>query len=455
MSSDWNETNLVSCLETVIDYRGKTPKKSDSGRRTLSAKTVKMGKVLYDEAYFISEETYEKFMVRGLPKKGDVLMTTEAPLGCVARLDNDKVGLAQRLITLRGKKGILDNGYLLYFLMSNRGQHELLSRATGTTVQGIKRSEFEKVNIVLPPINEQKSIAHILGTLDNKIELNRKMNETLEQMAQALFKSWFVDFDPVLDNAIAKGNSIPDTLKQKSDRRKEVISSGKYKALPKEIMDLFPSSFEFNDELEMWIPEGWEISTVSDLADVVGGGTPSTKVEEYYCENGIPWLSPKDLSGYDWRYISKGAKDITELGLKKSSAKLMPKGTVLFSSRAPIGYVAIAENEVSTNQGFKSLVPKSGVPSEFLFQFLKANVSAIEAIASGSTFKEVSGTAIKDFTILNPPKEILNKYELITKEWNQRFIQLQKETDSLVKQREVLLPQLISGKLRMNVLKVG
>src|SRR5690606_6168423 len=207
---------------------------------------------------------------------------------------------------------------------------------------------------------------------------------------------------------------------------------------------------EFNDELEKWIPEGWRVSTISDLADVIGGGTPSTKVEEYYCENGIPWLSPKDLSGYDWRYISRGAKDITELGLKKSSAKLMPKGTVLFSSRAPIGYVAIAENEISTNQGFKSLVPKSGVPSEFLFQFLKANVSAIEAIASGSTFKEVSGTAIKDFTILNSPKEILNKYELITKEWNHRFIQLQKETDTLVKQREVLLPQLISGKLRVS-----
>ena len=104
------------------------------------------------------------------------------------------------------------------------------------------------------------------------------------------------------------------------------------------------------------------------------GGTPSTKVEEYFCEDGIAWLSPKDLSGYEWKFISKGAKDITELGLAKSSAKLMPQGTVLFSSRAPIGYVAIAENEISTNQGFKSLVPKTGMCSEFLYYFLKTNV---------------------------------------------------------------------------------
>src|SRR5690606_8782241 len=239
----------------------------------------------------------------------------------------------------------------------------------GSAVPTLNRNHIHPIELSIPPPQEQKAIAHILGTLDDKIELNREMNETLEQMAQALFKSWFVDFDPVFDNAIAKGNSIPDALKLKVKKRKEVISSGNYKTLPKEIKELFPSSFEFNDELEKWIPEGWRVSTISDLADVIGGGTPSTKVEEYYCENGIPWLSPKDLSGYDWRYISRGAKDITELGLKKSSAKLMPKGTVLFSSRAPIGYVAITENEISTNQGFKSLVPKSGVPSEFLFQF--------------------------------------------------------------------------------------
>ena len=109
----WKEVNLVDCLESLIDYRGKTPKKSDDGILTLSAKSVKMGYIDYNQAYFISQETYDKFMVRGFPKKGDVLMTTEAPLGCIARLDRDDVSVAQRLLTLRGKEGILNNDYLL------------------------------------------------------------------------------------------------------------------------------------------------------------------------------------------------------------------------------------------------------------------------------------------------------------------------------------------------------
>jgi len=150
----WREDNLVNCLESVIDYRGKTPKKSKSGILTLSAKSVKMGYIDYSQAYYISKETYDAFMVRGFPKIGDVLMTTEAPLGCIAKLDRDDVGIAQRLLTLRGKKKVLDNDYLMYYLISRRGQHELQSRASGSTVQGIKRTEFEKVNILALCKNE-------------------------------------------------------------------------------------------------------------------------------------------------------------------------------------------------------------------------------------------------------------------------------------------------------------
>jgi len=380
-------------------------------------------------------------------KKGDVLFSNIRTYFRKVWYASFDGACSNDVIVFRGTE--VENGFLYYLLADNSFIDYTTKTAKGTKMPRGDKNAIKKYIVNLPPLPEQKAIAHILGTLDDKIELNRKMNETLEQMAQALFKSWFVDFDPVFDNAITKGNTLPESLKHKVEQRKKVITSGEYNALPKEIMELFPASFVFNDEFEKWIPEGWEVSSISDLAYVVGGGTPSTKVEDYYCDNGIPWLSPKDLSGYDWRYISRGAKDITDLGLKKSSAKLMPKGTVLFSSRAPIGYVAIAENKVCTNQGFKSLVPKSGVPSEFLYQFLKANINAIEAIASGSTFKEVSGTAIKEFTILNPQKEVLGKYEMITKEWNNRFIQLQKQTDSLVKQREVLLPQLMSGKFRI------
>ena len=170
---------MEDTLEAIIDYRGKTPKKSDTGIPTLSAKSVKNNSIDYSSCYFISEEEYNRFMVRGFPKKGDILLTTEAPLGMVARLDRDNVAIAQRLLTLRGKDGILDNNYLLYFLQSPTGQHLLKSHETGTTVTGIKQAVFKKLEIALPEIKIQKKIASILSSIDDKISLNTEINENL------------------------------------------------------------------------------------------------------------------------------------------------------------------------------------------------------------------------------------------------------------------------------------
>jgi type I restriction enzyme S subunit len=188
---------------------------------------------------------------------------------------------------------------------------------------------------------------------------------------------------------------------------------------------------------------------IDEISTVIGGGTPSTKVGEYFCENGIPWLSRKDLSGYEWKYISKGATDITALGLKNSSAKLMPKGSVLFSSRAPIGYIAIAENEICTNQGFKSLIPNKGVSTEYLFQLLKSNADKIESVATGSTFKEVSGSALKGIEVLIPSDQILEQFTKSVTASNKRALLVQKESQTLTLLRDTLLPELISGRVRV------
>ena len=187
---------MEDALEAIIDYRGKTPQKSESGIPTLSAKTVKNNYIDYDNCYYISQEEYDRFMVRGFPKKGDILLTTEAPLGMVAKLDRDDIAIAQRLLTLRGKENILDNDYLLYFLQSTVGQHLLKSHETGTTVTGIKQAVFRKLEISIPDIDNQRKISTILSSLDSRITLNTAINENLEQQAQALFKAWFVDFEP-------------------------------------------------------------------------------------------------------------------------------------------------------------------------------------------------------------------------------------------------------------------
>lgn len=436
------------------NYSSKYPKSSDfieTGIPFISAGDFQNGRISSEGFRFISSIQHAT-LKKGQLKAGDVLVVSRGnSVGQVAFVDKEfeNCNINAQLVLLRCDNKEINNLFLYYLLSSNEYQGLMRNYTSGSAQPQFTNRAIKQIPINLPPLPEQKAIAKILGDLDDKIELNRKMNQTLEEMAQALFKSWFVDFDPVLDNVLAAGNEIPEELQILAKKRSLVADDKKLLHTNPELAQLFPDAFVFNEELGKWIPEGWEVKSFGDAATIVGGGTPSTKVQEYYCENGIPWMSPKDLSGYNWKYIGKGASDITELGLQKSSAKLMPKGSVLFSSRAPIGYIAIAENEVCTNQGFKSLVPNKGVPTEYLFQFLKANANEIEAVATGSTFKEVSGSALKGISILIPAKNIIEEFTMKLEASNKRSLIIQKQTETLVKLRDTLLPQLISGKLRV------
>jgi len=187
MASEWAIYKLEDCMDAIIDYRGKSPKKTTSGVPLITAKIIKDGRILPTQEY-IAEEDYDSWMRRGIPQPGDIVLTTEAPLGEIAQLGFEKVALAQRVITLRGKEGLLDNRFLKYLMLSHPIQARLRARASGTTVQGIKQRELRQIELSFPEITVQKRIAHILGTLDDKIELNRRMNRTLEKMAAAIFK---------------------------------------------------------------------------------------------------------------------------------------------------------------------------------------------------------------------------------------------------------------------------
>lgn len=175
----YNNIKMEEALDALIDYRGKTPSKSEKGIETLSAKSVKNGYIDYSQCYYISESEYKRFMVRGFPKVGDILLTTEAPMGLVARLDRDDVAIAQRLLTLRGKKGVLDNDYLMYYLQSPKGQAALKEKETGTTVTGIKQAEFRKIELELPEYSYQVKVSRIIRSFDEKIEINNKINNNL------------------------------------------------------------------------------------------------------------------------------------------------------------------------------------------------------------------------------------------------------------------------------------
>lgn len=388
----FNRYRMEDVLEYIIDYRGKTPQKSEKGVLTLSAKSVRDGYIDYNQCYCISKEEYARFMVRGFPQIGDVLLTTEAPLGVTARLDRGDVAVAQRLLTLRGKEKVLDTGYLYYYLRSPLGQGKLRERQTGTTVVGIKQAEFRKIEIDLPDIETQRKVTSILSSIDDKIRVNKKINENLEQQAQAYFQNLFID------NA--------------------------------------------NSE--------WVQGTISDLGTVVGGSTPSKSKPEYYTKDGIAWITPKDLSINKAKFISHGENDITELGLKNSSASVMPEGTVLFSSRAPIGYIAITSGKVTTNQGFKSVVPKPEIGTAFVYYFLKYNLPIIEGMASGSTFKEVSGSTMKNVPAGIPDTKTLGFFrDFCAPIFAQQKI-LEEQNQSLSALRDSLLPKLMSGEINVS-----
>ena len=404
VSMEFYHDILENLLDKLIDYRGKTPKKTLTGVPLVTAKIVKNGTINgYTE--YIAEEDYDKWMVRGFPKVGDVILTTEAPLGEVAQLKEEKVALAQRIVCLRGKDNVLDNTYLKYYLQSGKGQKSLSARESGTTVTGIKQAELRRVDIEYPAYDDQRRIASILSSLDRKIELNNKINADLEEMAQAIFKNRFVDFEPFKD--------------------------GKF----------------VDSELGM-IPKGWNVGRLDEIADVVGGSTPSKAKPEYYTQKGIAWLTPKDLSNHPAVYSSRGEIDITEEGYNSTSTKLMPKGTILFTSRAPIGYISIAQNDICTNQGFKSLVPKKAGTC-FLYCFLKYVTPEIENKSTGSTFKEASGSLMKSLQVIMPEQKVFEDFETIVSPLFARIESLEKENSRLSLLRDTLLPRFMSGELEV------
>lgn len=197
----------------------------------------------------------------------------------------------------------------------------------------------------------------------------------------------------------------------------------------------------------------WREGTISDLGTIVGGSTPSKSKPEYYTDNGIAWITPKDLSINKSKFIFHGADDITELGLHNSSASVMPEGTVLFSSRAPIGYIAIAGGEVTTNQGFKSVIPYANIGTPFVYYFLKRALPVIESMASGSTFKEISASTMRVVPAIVPDDETLQAF---TDFCHPLFLQqkkLEAENKSLSSLRSSILPKLMSGEIDASIIK--
>jgi len=289
----------------------------------------------------------------------------------------------------------------------------------------LNQGVIQRIPIVLPPLAEQRAIAHILGTLDDKIKLNRRINETLEEMAQAIFKSWFVAFDPV-----------------------RAKTEGRDPNLPSHIADLFPNGFEDSELGE--IPAGWNVTPIGEAVRVVGGGTPSTK-EPRFWEGGLHcWATPKDLSKLQDPILLDTERKVTHAGLAKISSGLLPVGTVLLSSRAPVGYLAVARVPVSVNQGFIAMVCEGPLTNHYVLHWALSNMEQIEGRASGTTFQEISKKSFRPILALVPASAVLSAFEAQVAPLYGKVTANLQQSRSVAAIRDALLPRLISGELKVS-----
>lgn len=339
----------------------------------------------------------------------------------------------------------LDSTFLHYWFCY-AGKFELLEPYfTGTTIQHLTGKAIAKLPIPLPPLPEQKAIAHILGTLDDKIELNRRMNATLEGMAQALFKSWFVDFDPVIDNALAAGNPIPDELADRAEVRRQALANG---TANREAAKPFPAAFQETESMG-WIPEGWKTGAIEDFCDLItSGGTPARMKNEYWEGGNICWFKTGEL--LDGPLLESKEK-ITQVGLDNSSCKLWPAGTILFALYASptVGRLGVLTQAATANQAAAALIAKPSIGVPFLKQLLLVARSSIQDIAVGSAQQNINQKILKTHRVIKPSDKTAKAYSDHVLALSQQIEIRIKQTQSLAKLRDTLLPKLISGELRI------
>lgn len=285
----------------------------------------------------------------------------------------------------------------------------------------ITQKDLGTLRLYHPPLPEQRAIAATLGALDDKIELNRKMNATLEAMARALFRDWFTGFGPT---------------------RAKIEGAAPY--LSPDLWSLFPDRLDAEGK-----PEGWEVSSIGDEVRVVGGSTPSTKEPDLW-DGGINWATPKDLSTLAAPVLLETSRMISAAGLAKISSGQLPVGSLLLSSRAPIGYLAIAEVPVAINQGFIGMICNKRVSNVFAWLWTLENMEAILAKANGSTFQEISKGNFRPLPLVVPSELVLRAFDAVAKPLYERIAKNERESRTLAQTRDLLLPRVMSGELRVD-----
>ncbi|MBE4586190.1 hypothetical protein BOO29_14735 [Vibrio navarrensis] len=302
---------------------------------------------------------------------------------------------------------------------------------------------------------QEPQIAAQLSAIDNKITLNRQINQTLEQMAQTLFKSWFVDFDPVMDNALDAGNPIPDELQHRAEARKAVrqgrAAADKeregFKPQPDDVRQLFPDAFE---ESELgWVPKGWETKPISSLINLIGGGTPKTS-EESYWGGEIPWFSVVDAPNDSNVFVLDTEKKVTEAGVANSSTKVLRVGTTIISARGTVGKCALVATPMAMNQSCYGVVGAEGVHDYFVYYLLRQSVKQLQQRSHGSVFSTITRDTFSSLKLATGNVSLTQLFGNTISPWFEKILANNQQQSSLERLRDTLLPKLISGELRLD-----
>jgi type I restriction enzyme S subunit len=430
MRNSFKRQPIGQLLESIIDNRGKTVPTAETGIPLIATNCIKENSLYptFENIRHVSEETHKTWF-RAHLQPDDILFVNKGTPGRVCMVpDPVNFCAAQDMIGLRADRSKIYPKYLFSFLRSDWAKEKIRNYHVGLAIPHFKKQDLDTITVPIRSDREQRAIGDLYFLLSEKMELNNRINRELEGLAKLLYDYWFVQFD------------FPISADQATSMGKPELEGKPYRASGGKMI--------FNEKLKREIPEGWSDGSLEELGKIVGGSTPNTEISDNFCANGTPWITPKDLSdNMGNRFIDRGALDVTSQGIKSASLKIHPDGTVLMSSRAPIGYLAIASNPVTTNQGFKSIVPGNGFSSDYIFFTLQHFMNLIKANASGSTFKEISGGTLKAVRIHLPPADLVTEFTKAVSSFSNQQSLLEQQNQELTQLRDWLLPMLMNGQV--------
>ena len=422
----WSWLRLDDACESVFDCPHSTPNLVDAGPFVVRSQDIITGVFRAEQAACVSEETYKERTSRAVPMRGDLFYSREGTyFGIAAEVpDRTRICLGQRMVLIRPKASVIDFRFLCHWLNSPIMASHIHGYRDGTVAERLNLPTIRAFPVLVPPLHEQRVIAHILGTLDDKIELNRRTNETLEAIAGALFKSWIVDFDPV-----------------------HAKFEGRDPGLSKPLADLFPDSFEDSELGE--IPKGWEVQRFADTVDIIGGGTPKTSMAEYW--NGdIPWFSVVDSPSNSEVWVIDTGKKITHEGVENSSARVLSVGTTIISARGTVGRIALVAVPMAMNQSCYGLRGKAGTYGFFTYFSTRELVTRLQQHAHGSVFDTITKDTLAGVSLVLPPAALIEVFEARVGPTLERIRANLLGSRTLAALRDTLLSKLISGELPIN-----